>query len=145
MTSGAPPATVFADTSGLYAVLDADDRHHVEAAAAFGALLDGIDRDQVVLVTHSWVIVEVVALVQHRLGMAATRTLIDDILPLLETVWVDQVLSTEASTALLAADRRTVSLVDWTSFVIMRHHDIGTAFAYDDDFEAQGFTLVQAG
>lgn len=138
------PTTVFVDTSALYAALDADDGHHAEAAPILHALLDSIERDDVGVLTHSSVVVEVVALVQHRLGMAAVRALVDDLLPLLEIVWVDAALHAEAATALLAADRRAVSLVDWTSFVVMRRHSIDTAFAFDDDFADQGFALVRA-
>jgi hypothetical protein len=35
-----------------------------------------------------------------------------------------------------------VSLVDHASFVLMRALGIGRAFAYDDDFEREGFELV---
>lgn len=47
-----------------------------------------------------------------------------------------------AITAMLAARRRPVSLVDWTSFEVMRSRGIGSAFAFDDDFAAQGFTVL---
>lgn len=52
--------------------------------------------------------------------------------------------SLHASTlaALLAADRRTVSLVDWTSFTVMRRDHVELAFAFDGDFVARGFALV---
>jgi predicted nucleic acid-binding protein len=45
--------------------------------------------------------------------------------------------------ALLAADRRDVSLVDWTSFELMRARGVSAALAYDDDFAAQGFTRFE--
>jgi predicted nucleic acid-binding protein len=40
--------------------------------------------------------------------------------------------------ALLAAATSDVSLVDWTSFELMRRKGIETALAFDD-FERQGF------
>jgi predicted nucleic acid-binding protein len=138
------PSAVFADTSGLYAALDADDHHHEEAATILGLLVDQIVREEVAVVTHGSVVVEVVALVQHRIGMAAVRAVVDDILPMLEIEWVDGPLHEQAVTGLLAADRRGVSLVDWTSFVVMRRRSIDTAFAFDDDFVRQGFALIEA-
>ena len=54
-------------------------------------------------------------------------------------VWVDADLLGRATTALLAASRRSVSLVDWTSFTVMRERAIELAFAFDDDFTEQGF------
>ena len=132
-------APVFVDTSGLYAALDADDANHPAAAVAFNRLVDRMASDPFAAVTHSGVITEATALVQRRLGIPAARTLLDDILPLIDTVWVDERLHSLAATALLAAGRRDVSLVDWTSFVVMRERAITTAFAFDNDFEAQGF------
>jgi predicted nucleic acid-binding protein len=41
--------------------------------------------------------------------------------------------------ALLAAATSDVSLVDWTSFELMRRKGIETALTFDDDFERQGF------
>jgi len=133
--------SVFVDTSALYAALDADDDHHGRGAAGLARLLDDLERSAVEGVTHSSVVVEITALVQRRLGMTAVRALLDDVLPQLHTVWVDVDLHAQAVTALLAANRRSVSLVDWTSFVVMRRLGLQTAFAFDADFEAQGFDL----
>lgn len=44
---------------------------------------------------------------------------------------------------MLAAGRR-VSLVDWTSFLVMRRRGITTAFAFDADFAAEGFQVTPA-
>ena len=54
--------------------------------------------------------------------------------------WVDEALHDRAVAALLAADRREVSLVDWTSFELLRTHALDTAFAFDSHFWEQGFT-----
>ncbi len=136
--------SVFVDTSALYAALDADDDHHGRGAAGLDRLLDELERNAVEAVTHSSVVVEITALVQRRLGMTAVRALLDDVLPQLHTVWVDADLHAQAVTALLAANHRSVSLVDWTSFVVMRRLGLQTAFAFDADFERQGFDLYAA-
>ncbi len=44
--------------------------------------------------------------------------------------------------ALLAAGHRSVSLVDWVSFELMRAERIDCAFAFDADFARQGFATV---
>ncbi|HEU5301297.1 MAG TPA: PIN domain-containing protein [Acidimicrobiia bacterium] len=131
---------VFVDTSALYAALDADDEHHAAAAATWGRLLDGTTAGSIEGVTHGSVVVEASALVQRRLGMRAVRALHDGLLPVLSLHWVDQQLHSRAVSALLAGDRREVSLVDWTSFELMRALGVGRAFAFDDDFVTQGFT-----
>jgi uncharacterized protein len=45
--------------------------------------------------------------------------------------------------AVLSAGRRKLSLVDCTSFEIMRQHAVRTAFAFDSHFEEQGFELLR--
>jgi predicted nucleic acid-binding protein len=130
---------VFVDTSALYAVLDADDAQHAAAAAGWVRLLEGLEHGDLVALIHSSIIVEITALVQRRLGMSAVRTLIDDLLPLFDIVWVDAELHSHATTALLAANTRDISLVDWTSFAVMRQRAIDKAFAFDDDFRQTGF------
>jgi predicted nucleic acid-binding protein len=130
---------VFVDTSALYAVLDADDLNHRAASAAWQQLLNGLESDDLEAVTHGSVIVEIVALAQRRLGMEAVKVLVDDFVPLFSTVWIDQSLHDRATAAMLAAGLRSVSLVDWTSFEVMRQRAVELAFAFDEDFQQRGF------
>ena len=131
---------VFVDTSALYAVLDADDEHHEVAAAGWERLLQDIESGRGSGVTHYGVVVETTALVQRRLGMVAVRHLHDALLGVLAIVTVDESLHAHALTAMLAANRRNVSLVDWTSFELMRARGTTQALAFDADFTERGFT-----
>jgi len=90
-------------------------------------------------------VVETSALVQRRLGMDAVRALADEVLPALDVLPVDDALQAVATAALLAAGLREVSLVDWTSFELMRRLGLAQAFAFDDDFARQGFATLPAG
>ncbi len=45
---------------------------------------------------------------------------------------------------LLQMDRRRVSLVDYTSFVVMAGEGIADVFAFNDDFVEAGFRLWSA-
>jgi uncharacterized protein len=125
--------TVFVDTSALLAILDEDDQYHREAAETFRALLVTTE-----LVTHNYVEVECLALARRRLGRGAVVQLTDNIFPALMTIWVDEPLHRAALAAQRAAGSST-SLVDQVSFEVMRREGIGTAFAFDTDFEAHGF------
>ena len=129
---------VFIDTSAFYAVLDADDEVHARARAGWSGLISGGNP----LVTSNYVCVETCALVQARLGMAAVRILFDDMLPMVTAVMLDETLHTNAIATLLGANRRNLSLVDCTSFAVMRHRGTITAFAFDRHFAEQGFQLV---
>ena len=129
---------VFIDTSAFYAVLDADDEVHAQARVGWHGLI----RDGKPLVTSNYVCVETCALVQARLGMDAVRVLFDDMLPMVTVVMLDETLHTNAIATLLGANRRNLSLVDCTSFAVMRHRGTVTAFAFDQHFAEQGFRLV---
>ena len=130
--------TELVDTSALFALLDADDRNHPRARAHLQAVLGAGDA----LLTHEYVLVETIALVQRRLGLGPLRSFLDDLLPLIDVAWVDEALHLEAREALLAAGQRQVSLVDQVSFLVMRRHGIRRAFAFDADFGAAGFDVV---
>ena len=129
--------TTFVDTSAMLALLDCAENRHEAAWRAFNSLVNSGWE----LVTSSFVLVETYALVQSRLGMDAVRTLHEELLPLLSVHWVEDSVFTKSAAALLVADRRQLSLVDCTSFVLMRQLGIGHAFAFDDHFREQGFKV----
>lgn len=128
----------FVDTSGILTLFNPLERAHESAWAIWDALIDRGER----LTTSSFVLVESYALLQSRIGVDAVRTMHEELLPLLEVVWVDNSTFTEAASALLVAGRRRLSLVDCVSFVLMRKHGISNAFAWDRHFEEQGFHLL---
>jgi len=127
--------SVFVDTSALLAVLHAGDENHARASRAFRALLESNED----LLTTSYVLVETVALLQHRFGLAAVRGFQDAVAPVIGIVWVDAGLHAEAAAALLTAARRDLSLVDCVSFTCMRRQGMTRAFQYDRHFREQGF------
>jgi predicted nucleic acid-binding protein len=133
--------TILVDTAAFYALVDDRDPNHLRARDT----LHQLEADEIPLLTHEYVVVETTALVQRRLGLGALRRFIDDFLPLVEVAWVDEALHVEAREALLAAGRRNVSLVDWTSFLVMRRHGVRRAFTFDPDFGAEGFEVSPAG
>ncbi len=128
--------TLFVDTSALIALLDADDAEHDPARDFLSSLQGPATR----LVTHDYVLVETTALVQRRLGMGLVHRLYERLVPALTVMSVTAATRDRAVAALLAADRRSVSLVDWVSFETMRREELDAAFAFDDDFTRQGFS-----
>lgn len=127
--------TIFADTSGLYAVFDRDDANHARAKDAWTKWL----RDETPIVTNNYVLLETTALLQHRIGIAAVRALQQDVVPLLRVTWISEEHHRAAAEMLLAAGRRKVSLVDCASFQTMRLLGARTAFCFDAHFREQGF------
>jgi uncharacterized protein len=127
--------TVFVDTSGLYAVFDKDDASHSRASAAWMEWL----REGATLVTNNYVVPATIALLQHRIGVAAVRVLHEDVMPLLQVDWVSAERHRAGTEAVLAAARKKLSLVDCVSFQTMRNRGARTAFCFDAHFREQGF------
>jgi predicted nucleic acid-binding protein len=131
-------SAVFTDTSGLLALLNPADDNHARANEAFASLR----ARRASLVSTSFVLVETYALLGQRFGLDAVRSFREDFAPLIEMVWVDELLHDAGLDLLLGRRARRLSLVDAVSFVAMRQRNIGEAFAFDPHFEQAGFTLV---
>jgi predicted nucleic acid-binding protein len=130
--------SVFADTSAFYAWLVRTDEAHQAVRGAFTDVL----RDGRPLWTTSFVLVETIALLQHRIGLDAARDFDEDVLPAIRVHWVDEALYRLGAERLWREDKRHVSLVDAVSFEFMRTHGISTALAVDPDFVNAGFSVL---
>ena len=128
----------FVDTSAFLAVLDKDDRHHVDAKAKWINLL----KEKATLVTTNYVLVEMFAVLQHRMGIESVRLFNEDIYPILDVEWIDKILHEKGISSVLTAGRKRLSLVDCVSFDVMRHRGLQYAFAFDKHFRQQGFKTV---
>jgi uncharacterized protein len=126
---------IFIDTSAFYALLDRDDENHQKAKSVWVGLL----RNENTLITSNYVLVETVALLQHRLGIEAVRGFQNDISPLVNVEFVISELHRSGVSALLSARRRNLSLLDCISFEMMRAFEIRAVFAFDPHFKEQGF------
>ena len=131
--------TIFVDTSGILALVDRDDRLHRATVDAFG-----LGRAEQ-LATHSYVVVETLAVSRRRFGPAVTAGLIDRVLPALDVTLVDATLHADAVRAFRDAIESSVSLVDRTSFAFMRREGISRAIAIDADFRTAGFETLPVG
>jgi predicted nucleic acid-binding protein len=127
----------FVDTSGVLAVIDTAQPEHKAAARAWEELV----RTKEDLLTTSYVLVELFALVQSRFGIPAVQAL-DAAFSIVRIVWIDAEIHRAALSSVLATSRRNLSLVDCASFEVMRRHGIRTAFAVDRDFSDHGFRTV---
>jgi predicted nucleic acid-binding protein len=90
---------------------------------------------------HAYIVVETSALVQRRLGMTAVERLHRGLLPVVGIHMVDLSTHQRAVERWVTERLRRLSLVDVTSFVVMRDRGLEQAFAYDDDFAREGFSL----
>lgn len=131
-------ATIFVDTSALYAALNPDDQHHRRAVEMWTALLGGPN----IPLTSNYILLETIALLGRRIGPAAVRDFQTAFTPALRVMWVGEALHQRAVAALLTAGQRDLSLVDCVSFEIMRQLGLDAAFAFDQHFVQQGFQSI---
>lgn len=126
------------DTVPFLAVLNANDRFHQPARDVWN---DMVNSDSA-LFSSNYIILETNALLQHRFGIEALRLFEGELLPVVEIAWVDEAIHKLGMSALLAANRRDLSLVDCTSFELMRQKGIGRVFSFDRHFNDQGFEVI---
>ena len=128
---------IFLDTSLIYALADRRDEFHGVARVRFDLAL----QSRRPLLTHSYVLVESMALLQRRLDLQTALEFSRNT-EALEIEWVGARLHRQALAALSAGAR--TSFVDQVSFAVMRRRGITEALALDADFVAAGFDLFGA-
>jgi len=128
----------FVDTSAFYALMDRSDRNHGRAGKLWTVLLES----GFALVTSNYVILETLALLQNRLGFEAASLWHRDVLGLAGSVWIDEAVHRSAYELWLSIGKRKLSMVDCTSFTLMRRLLVETVFAFDKHFQQQGFEDV---
>ena len=129
---------IFIDTAAFLAVLNLNDQFHQSAKNIWDEILSSNSP----LFSSNYVILETTALLQHRFGIDALRLFQSDILPVVEIAWVDETIHQQGMSALLVANRRNLSLVDCTSFEIMRQIGSDEVFTFDPHFREQGFKVI---
>ena len=130
---------VFLDTSAVLALLNPKDEQHGRARRVFETLR----AQEAGLVTTSFVLVETYALLARRMGLAAVRAFRNDLMPLLDVVWIGADAHEAGLDLVLERKKRDLSLVDAVSFVVMREQRLEHAFAFDSHFEDEGFSLLR--
>ena len=129
---------VFVDTSAFYAVISRADIHYEKAIEDWNRL---IDDESVTFYTSNYVVVEACSLIRNRLGDDAMRSFLDSLIPLTVVLWIDQKVHSAATEAMIVHGKNGPSLVDCSSFAIMRDNAITRALAYDKHFSSQGLSL----
>ncbi len=129
---------IFLDTSAIVAIVDHRDEFHEKAVKA-AEVLSG---DGYQLWTHNYLIVEASAVLQRKLGIGNSLTLLTRAEDIATIHWVTPDEHERAVYRLGQRNRRNLSFVDCVSFVLMEQFDSTTAFSYDADFETEGFKLI---
>lgn len=115
--------------------MDTGDRNHGLASTAMRELLAREGR----FVTSSFVVVETCSLLQRRAGIAAVQRFRQDIMPVLRVELLGRDELEGSLDLVLSTGKRDLSLVDCTSFILMRRLGISDAFVFDPHFADHGF------
>lgn len=127
---------IFLDTSAIYALADRADPNHLTGYGKFEAVLKSGET----LLVHNYILLESAALLQAKLGLQSALLFLKDAKSF-EVEWVDLDLHEEAAKELQRIGKRGVSLVDCTSFLVMRRKGVQKVLAFDPDFQDHGFTI----
>lgn len=127
---------IFLDTSAIYALADKADSNHMTAYGKFEGVLKSGEN----LLLHNYILLESAALLQARLGLRSALLFLRDAKSF-EVEWVDLDLHEKAAKELERIGKRGISLVDCTSFLVMKRKGVQKVLAFDPDFEEQGFTI----
>lgn len=129
---------VFVDTSAILALVNPKDEHHPRARKGF----ESLSSRKAGLLTSSYVLVETYALLARRMGFTAVQAFRSDLVPLFEVTWVDETVHEAGLDLLIERRKRGLSLVDTTSFVVMRARGLDEVFCFDPHFKDEDFLLV---
>ncbi len=129
---------IFIDTSAILALVNRRDRYHPTAMELFNRAGEEAEP----LLTHNYVLLEAFALIHRRLGLSVALQWANAS-AFFQVEWVSRELHEEAIDKLGKSRNQRISLVDQISFLVMRRRGVTTAFAFDEDFSDQGFTLYR--
>lgn len=94
------------------------------------------------MLCNNYILVETVAILQHRIGLDAVHGLQDGLIPLLTIDWIDEATHALAMAALTIANRRPLSLVDCSAMATMRSWGIKRIFSFDAHYAEYDFALL---
>jgi hypothetical protein len=130
---------IFADTAGWGHLVDSTQARHVQAATLYRA---GKQQGRK-FITTNYILAELVALLTSplRIPRPTIIAFINSLKssPYIEIVHIDTALDVQAWQLLSQRQDKEWSLVDCTSFVLMKQRGLLEAFTTDEHFEQAGF------
>jgi predicted nucleic acid-binding protein len=130
--------SIFIDTSAFLALLNKDDHFHQIAKRTW----EEINLSEEYLICSNYVIVETISLLQKRFGIDALRIFENEVRPVIEIIWINQPIHHAGMVVILTTNHRKLSLVDCTSFEVLRTLQIEKVFTFDPHFSEQGFNTI---
>lgn len=131
---------VFADSSAFIALYSLHDTH----ARAAQRISRALARQKAMVVTSNYIVAEALTVTSQRAGKQRAielgNFLYSGTIPVMR---IDEILDHQAFDLFASIDRKDVSFVDCTCFVLCREIGIHHVFGFDRDFEKQGLKLLK--
>lgn len=131
---------VFADASAFIALYSVHDAH----ARAAQRISQNLARQKAMIITSNYIVAESLTVISQRLGKRQAvmigKFLFSGTIPVMR---IDENLDRQAFGLFSAMDRKDVSFVDCTCFVLCRELGIEHVFGFDRDFQQQGLKLLK--
>jgi len=131
--------SIFIDTSAFIALIESDDEFHLAAANLFKEAVASDEK----LFTSNYVLLETIFLLQREIGLSAVNDFRKLMLPLVIVIWVDEKINNDCLNNLTAAEKRKISLTDYSSFYILDSFKIGRVFTFDKHFKEKGYQILE--
>jgi len=103
------------------------------------ALAEHADQE---LLTHGYVIAETLAMARRRFGSDGAAVVVDDLLPQLRVLPIDEPTFNAALEAFRVSIESATSFVDHITIAVVRSQAIDTVVALDPDLAVAGVTVV---
>ncbi len=131
--------SIFIDTCAFIALINLSDEFHSIASDLFKKVA-GSDEE---FFTSNYVILETIFLLQRELGLSAVSDFRKYILPIINIIWVDEKIHNNCLNNLIAAEKKKVSLTDYSSFYILDSFKIDKIFTFDRYFKDRGYKFLE--
>lgn len=129
---------IFIDTCAFIALIDSDDDFHNLAFNLFSKAA----KDNADFLTSNYVIFETMFLLQKTLGLPAVKDFKKLMLPIVRIIWIDEKIHNNSLNNLIAAEKKKISLTDYSSFYILDNYNIDKVFTFDNHFKEKNYKIL---
>lgn len=130
----------FIDTGFFIALLDKGDIHFSEACECLQTQV----ADKIKLITNNMVLSETITWLRYHAGHKYAKEFGEKFrhTDLVETLWIDSYIESEAWKIFLKYSDQQFSYVDCLSFACMKISQISKALTFDKHFKQAGFVVI---
>ena len=131
--------SIFIDTCAFLALINHDDEFYPVASDLFTKAAESDEE----FFTSNYVILETIFLLQREIGLASVNDFKKFILPAINIIWVDEKIHDNCLNNLIAAEKRKISLTDYSSFYILDNFKIDSVFTFDKHFKEKDYKILE--